>query len=391
MNEDTSAHTRTPPASHIETPAAGQAGVPVANTAAPARSGLALGLALAACALAGWASWQAWDTRARTLDLRAELAQRLSAGESSAVEARAIVRQQQESLSALQGKLGALEGKLEASEGQAAALEALYQSFSRTREDAVVVEVEQALASAAQHLQLAGNVQAALIALQAAESRLALHDRGQLAPLRRALARDVEQLRLQPVIDVPGLGLRLERLLERADALPLAFEGQLQVSPAALATDPAATGDLPARALALVTGLARELWQELSALVRIERLDQSEPVLLAPAQNTFLRENLKIRLLTARLALLARDGRTYGADLAQARIWIERFFDLRDEQVQLSLAELKALAAVTLVSELPTLSESFAAVQRLQARAESEPVLPPAAPPPAAPQPAAQP
>ena len=80
MNEDTSAHTRTPPASHIETPAAGQAGVSVANTAAPARSGLALGLALAACALAGWASWQAWDTRARTLDLRAELAQRLTEG-----------------------------------------------------------------------------------------------------------------------------------------------------------------------------------------------------------------------------------------------------------------------------------------------------------------------
>jgi uroporphyrin-3 C-methyltransferase len=255
----------------------------------------------------------------------------------------------------------------------------------------VVAEVEQALATAAQHLQLAGNLQAALIALQGAENRLALHDRGQLAPLRRALAKDVEQLRLQPVIDVPGLGLRLERLLERTDALPLAFEGQLQARPAAQAPDQVLATDLPGRALAIATGLARELWQEISSLVRIERLDQSEPVLLAPAQNTFLRENLKIRLLTARLALLARDGRTYAADLAQARIWIERFFDLRDEQVQMSLVELKALEGVALVSEVPTLTESFAALQRLQARPEGLSVLPPVPAPAAAPQPAAQP
>lgn len=389
MNEDTPALTRTPP---TDMPAAAaQPAVPAANTAPAARSGLALVVALVACGLAGWASWQAWDTRTRTLDLREELAQRLSAGESIALESRGIVRQQQESLSALQGKLGALESKLEATDGQAAALEALYQSFSRTREDAVVAEVEQALAAAAQHLQLAGNLQAALIALQGAENRLALHDRGQLAPLRRALAKDVEQLRLQPVIDVPGLGLRLERLLERTDALPLAFEGQLQARPATLAPDQAVATDLPGRALALATGLARELWREISSLVRIERLDQSEPVLLAPAQNTFLRENLKIRLLTARLALLARDGRTYAADLAQARLWIERFFDLRDEQVQLSLVELKALEGIALVSEVPTLSESFAALQRLQARPEAQPVLPPVAAPAAAPQPAAQP
>lgn len=119
-------------------------------------------------------------------------------------------------------------------------------------------------------------------------------------------------------------------------------------------------------------GLARELaddvWREVRGLVRMERLDQDDPVLLAPAQNAFLRENLKIRLLTARLALLARDARTYGADLAQARVWIERFFDQRDERVKMALQELSALEAVTIRTELPTLTESFTALRIMQVR-----------------------
>lgn len=343
--------------------------------AAPRRSAAAwwaLLLALVAIGIAGWAVWQARDTRVGATVLREELAQRLSEGERVASEARGIVRQQQEVIAALQGRLGALSAKVEETEGQAAALEALYQEFSRTREDGVIAEVEQAVVLAAQQLQIAGNVEAALIALQEAESRLALHDRGQLAGLRRALANDIDALKLQPVLDVSGLSLRLERLLERADALPLAFEGQLPVE-AAVGRDLApgeSTGlaGWMASAWRLGEALAADVWHEVRTLIRVERLDQAEPVLLAPAQNAFLRENLKIRLLTARLALLARDGRTYEADLAQARAWVERFFDPRDARVQAALTELKALEAVRVRYEPHNLSETFNALRLAQAR-----------------------
>lgn len=334
----------------------------------------ALLVALAAGGAAGWSAWQARDTHTQSAQLRETLASRLAESESLASEARGIVRQQQETMASLQGKLGALESKVEATEGQAAALEALYQEFSRSREDSVVAEVEQAVALAAQQLQLAGNVEAALIALNQADARLAAHDRGQYAPLRRALAHDTEALRLQPVVDVSGLGLRLERLLERADAMPLAYEGQLP-APAMAAptadTEVAAAGDWMAKGLGFARELADDVWREVRGLVRMERLDQDDPVLLAPAQNTFLRENLKIRLLTARLALLARDARTYAADLAQARAWIERFFDQRDERVKMALQELSALEAVTIRTELPTLTESFAALRIMQVRGGS--------------------
>lgn len=351
----------------------------------------ALLLALIALGGAGWAIWQARDTRVQSVELREELARRLSEGESIATEARGIVRQQQEVIASLQGKLGALESKVETTEGQAAALEALYQEFSRSREDGVIAEVEQAVALAAQQLQIAGNVEAALIALQEAEARLAIHDRGQLASLRRALARDIDELRLQPVLDVSGLSLRLERLLERTDALPLAFEGQLPIE-AAVGREmgPAESGGLAgwmAGIWRFTQALAADVWHEVRTLVRVERLDQDDPVLLAPAQNTFLRENLKIRLLTARLALLARDGRTFEADLAQAKAWVERFFDLREERVQAALNELKELQAVKVRYEPPDLSETFTALRTVQARSGRPPlpVEPAAAQPPSQP------
>ena len=331
----------------------------------------ALLVALTAGGAAAWSVWQARDTHTQSAQLRETLASRLAESESLASEARGIVRQQQETMASLQGKLGALESKVEATEGQAAALEALYQEFSRSREDGVVAEVEQAVALAAQQLQLAGNVEAALIALNQADARLATHDRGQYAPLRRALAHDIEALKLQPVVDVSGLGLRLERLLERADAMPLAYEGQLPAPAMAAATadaDAAAGGDWMTKGIGLARELADDVWREVRGLVRMERLDQDDPVLLAPAQNAFLRENLKIRLLTARLALLARDARTYGADLAQARVWIERFFDQRDERVKMALQELSALEAVAIRTELPTLTESFTALRIMQVR-----------------------
>ncbi|NMF98985.2 uroporphyrinogen-III C-methyltransferase [Aromatoleum toluolicum] len=342
-------------------------------------------LALVATGVLGW---YVYDMRGSVAAVREEVAQRLTAGESAVTEYRALGRQQQETIAALQGKLGALEAQVAATEGQAAALETLYQQFSRTREDRVIAEAEYAVAMAVQQLQLAGNAEAALIALQGAEARVAAQDAGQLLPLRRALARDIEMLKAAPQVDVPGIALRLEGLLERTDTLPLAFAGELAAQPSVDTGDGAAAAPAAATPspMDFIQRIAHEVWHEILALVRIERLDQPEPVLLAPAQSTYLRENLKIRLLTARLALLARDGRTFSADLAQAQTWVGRYFDKRDAKVQETLSELAALAAMPVKVEQPAPVESVAALRLLQARAgEASRNAPPLAIPPAAP------
>lgn len=356
---------------------AGAASLPSADVPrSGALPGWALLLAVIALGGAGVAGWQAWSVRGEADGLRAELARRLTDSDLQVSEVKALARQQQDVIASLQGKLAVVESKMEAAEGQAAALESLYQQFSRSQDDGVIAEVDQAVTLAAQQLQLAGNVEGALVALQSAEARLAVHDRGQLAPLRRALATDIEHLRRLAVVDVSGIALRLERLLDRVDVLPLTFAGEVEAVQPEVSTPLVTEGG--SKVLDFAAQLALDVWHDLRSLIRVERLQQgAEPVLLAPSQSTYLRENLRIRLLTARLALLAGDGRSYAVDLAEARTWIERFFDSRDEGVQLALTELKALEAMPVKVERHDLAASLSALRLFQSRGGREPQVEP--------------
>ncbi|HTY99055.1 MAG TPA: uroporphyrinogen-III C-methyltransferase, partial [Rhodocyclaceae bacterium] len=141
---------------------------------------------LAALALALLA-WQWLETRLRLSDVQAELTRRLAEDDAVTKETRAIARQGQESLQALQAKVGALEAKLAESQGQQLALEAMYQDLSHGRDERLLAEIEQSVSIAAQQLQLAGNVRSALIALEGADARLARANQLQFAGIRKLL------------------------------------------------------------------------------------------------------------------------------------------------------------------------------------------------------------
>lgn len=342
-----------------------------------AATGWALLLALLALIAAAYAVWLAYKWQTQVVALREDVATRIKDNNSAISEARALMLDEQKNLNALQSQFNVIASQVTKSEGQTVALENLYQRFSRSQEDHVVAEVQQAVAIARQQLQYAGNIQTALIALRAAQSRLAQNDHAhQFAPLLNALNADIGRLNQQGgTLDIPGTALRLEKLLEKVDNLPLANVGEVSPPTNALAA--------PVEENAGFTGFARslanDLWNDLRNLIRIERLDgKGVSVLLAPEQNTFLRENLKIRLLTARLAMLARDGHTYTTDLARARDWIERFFDLHNPDVRSAVEELRALEAIPVRVERYELIESTAALLRFQTarRGEAPPVKP---------------
>ena len=136
-------------------------------------------------------------------------------------------------------------GRLAESQSQQLALEALYQELSRNRDEWQLAEIEQVLAIASQQLQLAGNVRAALLALQLAEARLAKSDRPQFLPVRRALARDIERLKALPVLDVAGMSARIDGMVAAVDTLPLAFDERSE-RPAAAAKEAGGQGVLVA-------------------------------------------------------------------------------------------------------------------------------------------------
>jgi uroporphyrin-3 C-methyltransferase len=305
------------------------------------------------------------DTRGRIGATQEELARRLRDIEGESREARTLGRQAVESLRDAQARIGALDGRLAEFQNQQVALEALYQELARNRDEWQLAEIEQVLAIAQQQLQLSGNVRAALLALQLAEGRLSRVDRPQFLPVRRALSRDIDRLKSLPALDVPGLSLTLDRLVSSVDALPLAFDERVERPASGKAALP-----LPQPEDNFFARLGGEVWKELRQLVVVRKIDAPEPPLLPPQQAWFLRENLKLRLLNARLALLTRDEAGYREDLRVAQAWIQRYFDARAKASQGALALLKQLSAASISFEPPSITDSLEAVRAFKTRRE---------------------
>jgi uroporphyrin-3 C-methyltransferase len=92
-------------------------------------------------------------------------------------------------------------------------------------------------------------------------------------------------------------------------------------------------------------------------------MDRPDAPLLAPGQAYFLRENLKLRLLGARLALLARDGASYKADLKAARDWLTRYYDTRHNNVSYALGALRNLHDAEVSIEVPDITATLEAMR----------------------------
>ncbi len=309
---------------------------------------------LALCAL-GIALWQMQSSRQEIDGLRQELARRLSEVDAQTKASRLANDQLREATREATVKLGVLEAKLAESQSQQIALESLYQELSRNRDEWAYAEIEQTLLIASQQLQLAGNVKAALIALQATDTRLQAMNRPQLTALRKAIMQDIERLKSAPVTDTLGLSVRIDNVLAQVDKLPLAAESR----PAA--ESPPAAGATPG--VGQAGRIWHEVWADLKQLVRVQRIDRADVPLLAPAQAFFLRENLKLRLLTARMALLTRDQATFRNDLKAAREWLTRYFDARDQPVESAAAALASLQGADIQIELPDIAATLDALR----------------------------
>ena len=300
-------------------------------------------------------AWQWYDTRSQIGSLQHELAKKLADADALGRETRYLATEGTEAGRRLDTKLSLLEAKLAESQSQQLALEALYQELTRTRDEATLEEVEQLLLIANQQLQLASNVKAALIAMQEADARLQRIDRPQLAPLRKILSKDMDVLKSAPYLDTVGISLRLDNLAAAVDTLPLATELRPLESPASEHQVPEAES--------VWLRFARETWEDMKRLVRIQHMDKPEIPLLSPSQAYFLRENLKLRLLSARLALLARDGESFKADLDASSNWIGRYYENKSHPVVNMLEALHQLRASEVGIELPRISASLDAVR----------------------------
>jgi len=373
---------------------------PVTAEAAPRRAGASLQwLALLVAALALALTGLLWQKLSFT---QQELARRSQDTIAQAVEARTLAAQAEALTQELQARLAVAEVRLSEVSLQRSQLEELMLSLSRSRDDNLVQDLESALRLAQQQAQLTGTAQPLVSALQAADQRIARAAQPRLNPVQRAIARDIQRIQGASLADIPALMLQLDDLTRQVDDWPLLNQVGQRVSsaPAGKGAAPprdakAAKTPTPAAALApppepeldttaagtgdtsglsqgwgRVSGWWNALWARIWAdltrsgreLVRVSRIDRPEAVLLAPDQALFMRENLKLKLLNARLGLLARHMQASQADLIAVEAALARYFDTAAPRVSAAQATLARLRKDLVDSDLPRPEETLAAL-----------------------------
>ncbi len=305
--------------------------------------------------------------------LQSQLARQTADVSQQSLEAKAWAKQAQETVQDNAARLALLEGRLSEVALQRSQLEELMQSLSRSRDEHLVVDLEAGLRMALQQAQLTGSTEPLLAALESARQRVQRSAQPRLAPVLRAIEKDQARLRAQQGLDLPAWMARLDETVALVDNLLLANQAPQAAVRAAErlpASDPSpkVSGD------GMVSALSEPWWHwlqgawtQIASLLRVSRIENPEAALLSPEQSFFLRENLKLKLLNARLGLLARQYDPARQELAAAAVLVRRYADLQSRrtqqllvQLEQSQQQLRSIEPLRLEASLPALSTAAA-------------------------------
>ena len=308
----------------------------------------------------------AWRADQRVRSSEHELVKRQQESADRVAEVTMLARQAQDGMRDATAKVALLEARLNEVAMQRGQLEELIQSVARSRDENLVADIESAMRAAVQQAALTGSAEPLVATLKQSDERLARSNQPRLEPVRRAIARDLDRVKAASVADVATLSIKVDEAVRMIDELPLlsAAEPRRELgvndkrivaaapraAPASAASASAASaadgvGDWVSRELGQASRfVADSVWSEVRSLVRITRIDQPEAMLVAPDQAFFLRENLKLRLLNARLALMARQFDAAQGDLKWAQGAIERYFDRSSKRTQIVADLLRQVA-----------------------------------------------
>jgi uroporphyrin-III C-methyltransferase len=331
----------------------------------PALAVVGLMLAVAALGLA-------WTTQQRVKTLEQELVRRQTDSQTQAAEARVLARAAQDLARETAAKTALLEARVAEASMQRSQVEELLQSVSRSRDENVVADVEAAVRVALQQSALTGSAEPLVATLKQADERLARYNQPRLERVRRAVNRDLDRVKALGATDISSLAVRLDEAVRLVDELPLLALAEPRGKPAGAARPPAmaasamappASGDdWRGRALHWWQEISSQVGDEIRSLVRVTRIDHPEAMLVAPEQQFFVRENLKLRLLNARLALLSRQFEIAQADIRDAQTALDRYFE-RGSKRSVAIGQLlRQVSAQARQTSVPHPDETLAAL-----------------------------
>lgn len=245
-------------------------------------------------------------------------------------------------------------------------IEKVYADLDRNLDSWALEEVEQLLRIANHSLLLSSDISTATHGLELADARIQQLANPALLDVREALLKDITALKnLQPP-DLAGLALKLSKMADGIDDLPLSQKAQREIKPNE-DSSPGSTQTENSWA-----SLGGEILGDLKQLVRIQNLDEPAKPLLTPEQRYFLFSNLRLMLSGAQIATLRRDTSTYRDNLEQAKNWLQSYFDREHQGVSKLLTDIDQMMAVELNPSLPDISASLVKLQEAKRRMKTK-------------------
>ena len=335
----------------------------------------AVAVAALALLMAVW-MWQRLDR------IQQELARREMTVTEQSNRSKEMVERTEALTQELQARLAVAEVKLSEVSLQRTQLEELMLSVSRSRDDTLVLDIESGLRFAIQHASLTGSAQPLVSALLAADERIAKAAQPRLNPVQRAIARDIERIKASAVADLPAVASQLDELARTTDGLVLLNaapeaksspkRAQPRIKDGAGAGGTAGAAGLPpdAGAWQVVQAKWGQFWgavwssatQSARDLLRVSQINAPEAVLLAPDQSVFLRENLKLKLLNARLNVLLRQLPAARADMQAVKASLAKYFDTEEVPTQQAMQMLTDALQVTQSVTMPRPDDTLTAL-----------------------------
>jgi uroporphyrin-3 C-methyltransferase len=320
----------------------------------------------------------AWKAEQRGASLEQELVRRQQEDATQTAQALMLAKQSQDGMNAVAAKIALLEARVSEVSTQRGQLEELIQSLSRSRDENMLVDVEQGIRVALQQTAITGSAEPLVAALKQSADRLARSDLPRLDGVRRAIARDLDRVKAVSVADVASLAIKLDETIRMVDELPLVSVAQTRGDGSNRDRGAVASSATPASTASGASGwagsvraawdsAASQIWNEAKSLVRVTRIEHPDAMLLAPDQSFFLRENLKLRLLNARLALLSRQFDTAQADLQVAQASLDRYFDRNSKRTALASELIRQVVGQARQVGVPRPDDTLAALMAASA------------------------
>ncbi len=342
VREPDSSATKTPPP-------------PPPQKSASRRSGnggvwLVLLLLIAAVIYGAWYFAQQYQLQQQRLEnVQAQLQQQQRVSQEQQETLTVTLEQQlAEQQSTIQNSMSELAQRIENTTSRVQALSSVH------RDDWKLAEAEYLLRLANQRVLLDRNSGNAVALAQSVDEILRDLNDPDLFPVRKALATEMSELTLAGDIDREGVYLRLLALSEQIEKLPL-------IEPLG-STEEIWPEDEPQENEGLWVKTKRgfmNLLKKFSHHLRVRDHAQPVPAILAPDNQIYLKQNMRLMLEQAQAALLREEAQVYQTSLQKAQEWMKTYFPLNTQSVA-AQAELADLQNVIITQSLPNFSESTA-------------------------------